>query len=153
MAHRLKLLGLIRQEKWRLINAKREEHYERRRQECQLARLKAIEVSIERKRKERAQERAKEKQLVDIERQKRKDMDERCACDLNRKNGKQVLFHILITSDIQRGQIHREGGFYTHDAFQMEEKARLSGKRHFKPKGIVALLKCPSSSVHGGLQR
>lgn len=85
VAQRLKLLKLIRQERWRLINAKREERYERMQQKCKLARHKMIEVSIERKRKEKARARAREKQLVNVERQKRKDTEERCARYLNRK--------------------------------------------------------------------
>lgn len=79
VVQRLRLSKLIRQERWRLINAKREERYERIRQRCKLARRKMIEASTERKRKERARERAREKRLADTERQKRGDAEGRCA--------------------------------------------------------------------------
>lgn len=79
VVQRLRLSKLIRQEKWRLINAKREERYERIRQRCKLARRKMIEASTERKRKERARERVREKRLADTERQKRGDAEGRCA--------------------------------------------------------------------------
>lgn len=79
VVQRLRLSKLIRQEKWKLINAKREERYERIRQRCKLARSKVIEASTERKRKERARERAGEKRLADTERQKRGDAEGRCV--------------------------------------------------------------------------
>ncbi|XP_032673888.1 trichohyalin isoform X2 [Odontomachus brunneus] len=77
VAQRLKLSKFIKQEGWKLINAKREERYERIQQKCKLARREMIEVSMERKRKERARARVREKRLVDAERQKRKDTEER----------------------------------------------------------------------------
>lgn len=79
VAQRLRLLKLIRQEKWRLINAKHEERYEQIRQKCELARSKVIEATTERKRKERARAKAREKQVADTERQKREDAEGRCV--------------------------------------------------------------------------
>ncbi|XP_014473214.1 PREDICTED: fibrous sheath-interacting protein 2 [Dinoponera quadriceps] len=77
VAQRLKVLQLIRQEKWRLINIKREEQYEKIQQKCNFVRSKMIKVSMERKKKEKVRARARGKRFVDIERQKQQDAEER----------------------------------------------------------------------------
>lgn len=82
VAQRLELSKLIKQEKWKLVNIRREERYEQLLQRRKLARLKAIELSKKWEREEKARAKAREKQLADIERQKHKDAEERCACYL-----------------------------------------------------------------------
>lgn len=80
-SRRLKLLKLIKQEERRLINIKREERTEHIRQKCkiatEIARRKVIDTLIDWKKKDKAQKKAKEKQLLDNERRKQKKMEER----------------------------------------------------------------------------
>lgn len=74
------MLRLIRQEERRLINIKREERIEQIRQKCkiatEIARRKVIDTLADWK-KDRARKKGREKRLMDIEQQKKKDMEEK----------------------------------------------------------------------------
>ncbi|XP_012532941.1 fibrous sheath-interacting protein 2 [Monomorium pharaonis] len=78
---RLKLLKLIRQEEQRLINIKHEEKSEQIRQKCKIAtkiaRHKVIDTLMDWKKKDKARKKGMEKRLIDIEQQKKKNMEER----------------------------------------------------------------------------
>lgn len=103
---RLKLLRLIRQEERRLINIKSEKRVEHIRQKCKLAaeiaRRKVIDTLVDWEKKDKTRKKAKEKRLLDIERRKQKEMEERyvhCSTYLDRKQNMSRDIFVHITSN------------------------------------------------------